>query len=276
MKREQLIASAFSYQEYVGGLGDALLRLYFAGELWYKQLENLPPHGHAVVSLMCHNPYLAELFKWHPKRSRIHVIDLGFSTPFHPWENREWRVSNGLPPEGPCPPYSPSKTLKFYPSPSDRKLLDELCGQKFVVLSATASNVQKSVPAQIRQAMATAALSMGFKVLVVGRRYYFKDGRANDIELVPGVIDAVDKLTVPGTIEAVKMSHGVLTAHSAVLHMAWSEKRPVFLLYDETTGNQVLPGGAVGYMAGMNRPDTDHMQFSGYSQDRVREWLRKR
>lgn len=261
--------------EFVGGLGDALMRMYFSGREWYGAIEKLPAGGRAEVVLMCHNPYLAEIFKWHPKRKQIDVKDFGFKTHFHPWENKEWRVAHGLSKESVCPPYAPADTLKFYPSPSDKEILDELHDQKFVMLSATASTPEKSIPAAMRQEMATAALSKGYKVLVVGRRYYFKDGRTNDIEIVPGVIDAVDSLTVPGTIEAVKLSRGVLTAHSAALHMAWSEKRPVFLLYDEATGKSVLPCGPVGYMSGMNRHDTDHMEISAYTRGRFLKWMEK-
>jgi ADP-heptose:LPS heptosyltransferase len=264
------------YMEFVGGLGDAIIRMYFSGRTWYGAIESLLENERARVVLMSHSPYLAEIFKWHPKRKQIDVNDLGFKTPFHPWENAKWRMEHGLAKEAVCPPHSPAETLKFYPSPSDQEILDELRGQKFVVLSATASSPQKTIPVQIRQEMATVAISMGFKVLVVGRRYYFKDGRVNDIEVVPGVIDAVDNLTVPGTIEAIKLSRGVLTAHSAALHMAWCEKRPVFLLYDTMTGKLVLPAGAVGYMHGAKQLGTDHMYISDYKRDRFAKWMAAR
>lgn len=264
------------YMEYIGGLGDAILRMYFTGKVWYEALESLPPGERATIALMSHSPGLAEIWKWHPKRDQIDILDLGFKTPFHPWENEAWRVAHGLPKESPFPPHSPVDTLKFYPSPNDLWLLDKLRKEKFIVLAATASTVEKSIPPAIRQDLATTALSMGFKVLVVGLRHYFKDGRVNDIAIVPGVYDSVDRLSVPGTIEAIKLSAGVMTAHSASMNMAWSEKKPVFLLYDNVTGHLYLPGGAVGYMQGMNRPDADHMYFSAYTTERLREWLRKR
>lgn len=264
------------YMEYIGGLGDAILRMYFTGRVWYEALDTLPPGDRAKVVLMSHSPGISEIWKWHPKRDQIDVLDLGFKTPFHPWENEEWRVAHGIPNQSPCPPWAPSETLKFYPAPSDYELLNQLRNEKFIVLAATASTPEKSIPAAIRQEMATTALEMGFKVLVVGMRHYFKDGRANDIEIVPGVYDSVNNLSVPGTIEAIKLSAGVMTAHSASMNMAWSEKKPVFLLYDDHTGGLYLPGGAVGYMQGMNRPDADHMYISQYAKERLREWLRKR
>jgi hypothetical protein len=276
VKRKKSTENIFSYQEYVGGLGDAILRMYFSGKVWYELLDVIPPGDRAKIVLMSHSPGLAEIWKWHPKRDQIDVIDLGFKTSFHPWENQEWRVAHGIPRETPCPPYAPSETLTFYPSPNDLELLYQLRREKFVVLAATASTQEKSIPAEIRQEMASTALEMGFKVLVVGLRHYFKDGRSNDIKIVPGVYDSVDKLSVPGTIEAIKLSAGVMTAHSASMNMAWSEKKPVFLLYDKVTGDLYLPGGPVGYMQGMNRPDADHMYFSQYTKNRLRDWLRKR
>lgn len=263
------------YMEFVGGLGDVILRMYFSGRLWYEALETMPEGERAKIVLMCHNPYLAEIFKWHPKKKQIDLFDFGFTTPFHPWENKEWRQARDLPDEAVCPPYSPSETMKFYPSPSDKELLKELRGERFIVLSATASTDDKSIPRQMGAELTKIALDKGFKVLVVGRRKYFHDGRVNDVEIVPGVIDAVDNLTVPGTIEAIKLSKGVITAHSAALHMAWSENIPVFLIYNEFIKKVVVPCGPVGYMQGMNRKDTDHMEFSEYQKERAYKWLEK-
>jgi hypothetical protein len=277
VKREQLIASAFSYQEYVGGLGDAILRMYFSGEVWYKLLERLPPKEHAVITLMCHNPYLAEVWQWHPKRKQIHVVDLGFTTPFHPWENKEWRVANGLPPEAPCPPHAPAATMEFYPSISDWKLLTPLMSNEpYIVLAATAGGAGKSFPDEVRRSVISAITKARFKCLVVGRSMYLKrEGRDRDAEPAFGVIDAVDKLSVPGMIEAVKGAAGVVSADTSVLHAAWQEHRPVFLLYNQWTAENLVPRGPGGYMQGIDRPDTDHMQFSEYTNERFSNWAGK-
>lgn len=265
------------YMEFVGGLGDAILRMYFSGREWYGALEDLKPGEIATVALMCHNPYLGEIFRWHPKRDQIDVKDLGFATPFHPWENAEWRLAHGLPRESPCPPYAPSETLKFFPGPEDREILERLRGERFLILSATASSEDKSVPQYIRHDAALWAIRKGLKVLVVGRSSYFHNRRRGDLEYIENdsVIDVVDKLSVPGTIEAVKISAGVVVAHSAVLHMAWHEHRPVFLLYNQAIKDNLLPHGPVGYMQGIGRPDTDHMEFSEYTTVRMNQWLAK-
>lgn len=275
MKREELIATAFSYQEYVGGLGDAILRMYFAGELWYKILENLPPKEHAVVTLMCHNPFLAEVWKWHPKQKQIHVLDLGFTTPFHPWENRDWRVANGLPPEAPCPPHAPASTMEFYPSAADWKILSPLLsGEPYIVVAATAGGTGKSFPDEIRKSVARVVRKARFQCVVVGRGMYLaREGRDRDVEPGFGIVDAVDRLSVPGMIEAVKGAAGVVSADTSVLHAAWQEHRPVFLLYNRWTLENLVSRGPGGYMQGIDRPDTDHMEFDAYSERRLRTWL---
>lgn len=272
------IRTAWVYMELVGGLGDAILRMYFSGGQWYKRLETMPPQARAVVALMCHNPYLAEVFQWHPRAAGIRVLDLGFTTSFHPWENADWRVAHGLPSAAPCPPHAPADTLAFYPSPEDRTVLDELSASpRYLVMAATTGKPDKNIPQWTKEWIAKKAVEMGYRVLVVGRSRYLKqDGREREIEAADGVIDATDRLSVPGMIEAVKLAHGVVSADTSVLHAAWHEHRPVFLLYNKHCLENYVSRGPVGYMQGINRPDTDHMLFSKFTPDRFVRWLEGR
>jgi hypothetical protein len=273
---QELIRRATIYFELVGGLGDSILRMYFSGKEWYEPLAKLGPNSTAVVSLMCHNPYLAEVFQWHPKADRIHVLDFGFTTPFHPWENEGWRVAHGLPKAAPCPPYAPSKSLRFYPSPEDEAVLSELKAKPFIILAATAGQPEKTIPLYTREKIASVALDEGFNVVVVGRSRYFLGERTSDVSFVDGIINVVDRLSVPGVAQAVKRAAGVVSADTSVLHMAWQEYRPVFLLYNHWTVENLLPHGPVGYMQGINRPDTDHMEFTQFETGRFARWLRAR
>lgn len=263
------------YMEFVGGLGDAILRLYFSGQSWYGALDGLGPDERATVALMCHNSNLREVFEWHPKKDQIEVKDFGFNKGIHPWENSDWRVANGLPKDAPCPPYTPSKTLRFYPSPEDTELLDWLRGERFLVVGATAGTPDRTVPEKIRYDAARLALREGYRLVVVGRSRYFDDGRTGDLDRLRSedIVDAVDWLSVPGMIEAVKLSSGVVAAHSATTLAAWCERRPVFLLYNDWTRRTLIPNGPVGYTVGIDRPDGDHMEFSEYTPDRFLRWL---
>jgi hypothetical protein len=268
-----LIAGAQLYAEYVGGLGDAILRMYLSGDGWYGPLERLTGRDHAVVVLMCHNPYLAEVFQWHPKQEQIHVVDLGFTTPFHPWENPGWRIAHGLPQQAPCPPHLPAKTLQFFPSPEDSKILAELRTKKYVIMCATAGTREKTIPAYPREIMASAAVEAGFEVAIVGRSKYFFGERREDVRPRQGIMNLVDRLSVPGVAEAVKTAAGIISADTSVLHMAWQEHRPVFLLYNRWCLENLVSRGPVGYMQGIERPDTDHMEFSAFNADRFRKWI---
>lgn len=273
---ERLIAGASVYGELLGGAGDALLRLYFTGKSWYNALFWMPPGEYAVFSLMCHNPYLFEIFAAHPCRYKIHLIDLGFTTPFHPWENKEWRVGNGLPPESPCPPHDPADSLQFFPLPEDTEVMESvLSGGRFIIMSATAGAQEKNIPPHIQYAAADAAIESGFSVVVVGRSRYKKDGAWN-FPKSKSVVDLTDKLSMPGTLELVKAASGVVTADTMILHASWKEGRPVFLLYNDWTKENLVSRGAVGYMHGINNPGTDHMTFSAYKQDLMRAWLKER
>lgn len=265
------------YMEFVGGLGDAILRIYFSGNAWYGPLETLAPDERATVALMCHNPNLREIFDWHPKRDQIEVLDLGFDTPFHPWENEDWRVAHGLPKQGPCPPYAPAETLRFHPGPDDLELLEWLKGERFLILCATAGTEERTIPAEARHSVVRAAIERGYRILLVGRSRYFRGIRRGDVDGIgsEAVVDAVDWLSVPGTIEAVKLARGAIVAHTSVLHMAWSEKRPVFLLYNKWMKETMIPSGPVGYMQGIDRPDTEHMEFSEYTLEKAERWLGK-
>lgn len=276
-KVRALISRASIYAEYVGGLGDAILRMYFSGKEWYGPLEKIGPNSYAVVSLMCHNLHLAEVFKWHPKKDRIHVFDFGFTTPFHPWENAEWRVAHGLPMETLCPPNAPSESLTFYPSPEDLLVLSELKSKPYIIMAATAGTPDKTIPELLREAAARRAVERGFQVVVVGRSIYLKrEGRARELEASDGILDATDRLSVPGMIEAVKVAAGVISSDTSVLHAAWQQHRPVFLLYNRWCLKNLVSRGPVGYMQGIDRPDTDHMEFSAFTLGRLDKWLERR
>lgn len=261
------------YAEFMGGLGDMVLRMYD----WdlYSQFEQLGPGETGAVVLMVHNPYAWELFAWHPKRDQLMVFDYGFKTAYHPWENTQWRISRGIPPHSPHPSGGPQAALKFYPSPEAQVILDQLyAGGPYVVFGATAGTPERSIPEPQREEIAEILLKAGHRIVVVGSSRYFKGERRWDLRPRPGIIDLTDKLTVPGMATAISHAAGVVTAHTCTLHLGWRMNRPVFLLYDRWHKETTLPLGPVGYMAGINQPTTDHMEFPEYRPERVTRWLR--
>ncbi|MGH8897005.1 MAG: hypothetical protein ACRDZ4_08300, partial [Egibacteraceae bacterium] len=171
---------AARYAEFMGGLGDALLRAFHTDS--YAQFEGLGPDQEGAVALMCHNPYTADLFRWHPYAERLFVYDLGFTTPFHPWGNREWRLAHGLPAASPCPGPASSAPLRFYPGPEDEQVLAELARLgDYVVFAGLAGTEDRDIPYPLREDLVDVATRGGRAVVVLGRSRYFRKDRLCDV-----------------------------------------------------------------------------------------------
>lgn len=248
------------YSEYMGGLGDVMLRLI--GSAWYSRLDELPDGEEAAVVLMCHNPAASQIWKWHPKRERIRIFDFGFNTPFHPWENLDWRKAHDLPEKSPCPPPYDGKPINFYPSPEDNDLLASLRAVgRYAVFAPVAGSPERTFPPDIQCSIIEGLLDRGIRPVYVGLKRY---GRP-----VPhgSSVDLMDRLSVPGTIKAIQGATAVITAHSSVLHMSWHVKSPVFLLYPKWVRDVYEKHGAVGYFFGANYTTTEHMEFPSYNRE---------
>jgi hypothetical protein len=255
------------YCEFPGGLGDVVNYMYTSSR--YNRLETLEPDERATVVLLCHNPFAKELFEWHPKRSRMTVRDFGF---WWPSEDHIQRPHHGLPPAP--QPYVASLQEKciFHVSPADLQVLAALkTGKPYLAIGAAAGGVDRNIPAEICERSADLAIDRGWSVAVVGRTY---GQNRSEIRLRPrpGIIDLVDRLSIPGTAMAIEGASGVLCCHSAVCLLSWYMKRPVFVLYPEHV--QAREFGAINhYSFGKDYPTTRHMEFSQYSRERFDEFL---
>lgn len=255
------------YTELMGGLGDALLRVY-SHRHCYDSLSSLSPNQKAAVVLMCHNPALAELFKWHPMfiSGQLYVFDLGFNTPFHPWENREWRLEHGLPAESPCPAGDRVDKPEIFPSLLDAAILNAMV-KPYILLHRSAGSQERDLPHHICQKSIEMAISRGLTVYSIGHSKYLRGSEPG------GAVSLLDKLTVPGMIMAVRGAAGVITSHTSVTHVAWGEHRPVFLMYPEWVRDAYVSRGAIGHMVGIARPENDHTLISEFSESRLEKWL---
>jgi len=211
------------YLEFGGGLGDVIQQIFQDGR--YAIFDELGPNDSAAVSLICHNPHAHELFSYHPHIDRIEIRSFGYWTPE---EDCVMRPKHGLP----RPPwYRPRKWApKFYPAETD---LPNLCGipfQKVVVFSISAGLSERSVPAKIVGRLSSLATSLGFLPVFVGREYERQGRKETRIDL-PGTLDLVNMLTVPGVAELVKKSCGVVCCHSSINILAWHLRVPQLLLY---------------------------------------------
>jgi len=268
------------YAEFTGGLGD-MLHTFYTGDK-YAVLESLRPDEAVGVVLTVHNPHAIELFQWHPRVDQLRILNLGFHPP-----DAAFRERQGIPRTQPPGGGGPSWPLAFYPAPGDLQLLRELGRSRTVAFVGSAGMPERNVPMPVLEAAARICLEEGLVPVFLGRRYDHRFAEwavPSGLHLeqaapeIPGVVDAIDALTVPGTLMALEKARVVFTAHSSMCMAAWFMRRPVFLLYPKAVADVFFPGGhrvALGYMEGIDRPETWDGMFDAYDSEVWRGFLRR-
>ncbi|MCI0528777.1 MAG: hypothetical protein L0Y56_15165 [Nitrospira sp.] len=249
--------------EFGAGLGDVITLIYNSER--YNILEKLAPDERAMVILMSHNPHAKELFLWHPKAKQIEIRDVGF---WWPSEDKKKRAEHHLPPAQPLHLIR-QESVKFYPSPEDYAILETLKSFPYVVMNAAAGGIDRNIPEDICEDISqgitgSGQRDFGLRMVVVGRTY--NAGKRKERKFIPrgGLIDMVDRLTVPGTIELIARSRGVVCCHSAICLIAWYLKKPVFLLYPNDVKEREFNRPAHQYTIGKDFPTTIHLEFDDY------------
>lgn len=231
------------YLELHGGLGDTFNWCYLRPH--YSELDSLPAKERIFIVVATHNPFTWELFGWHRNAHQLTIAKWGYTRRMpHP----EYRREHGFPEhrkEWPWDAYPRSGPVNFYAPPDEYPIIrEEKTKGRYVLFSLTASDNGRSIPASIANAAARVCLGKGYRVLLTGRTYAFaladpqesRHGRRPEIrvELQDGVVDLVDRLTVPGVSSLVAGASAVLTCHSALNILAWRLRRRTYLLYDNS------------------------------------------
>jgi hypothetical protein len=258
-----------------GGLGDVFMYLYSTNV--YELLETLDLDRRATLFLNSHNPFVRELFEWHPRREFLRIHD---ETPWIASSDPQERRRRGHPtsdqifhPSG-FPSCKP-KSLRFYPSPGDLEILERfLPVRPFLLASISASSFERNLPEEIYRTAFEICRKRGVPVVLVGRSYGADRPHREIVLDLPGVTCLVDRLTVPGVARLVQLCSGMLTSHSAMNIVGWYEGAPQFLCYPESTriAHFVKPNP---WAFGRDFPGTDHMLFSAYTPERFGRWLGK-
>lgn len=260
--------------EYGGGLGDIFTQLYHRGS--YNLLQQLQPGDTADVYLVTHNPYARELFTLHPKANQLTVHDLGY---WPPADDAAMRRIHQMPPagmNGRLPSMPPAIT--FYPTSHDAVALDTVVGTRYVVVAPSAGTADRFIPCELLAAHILPGLvARGLTPVLVGRTY---DRAVHDPAIArqefthpdyPGVLNFVDRLSVPGTAALLQQATGVVTAHSALCLLGWLEHTPMLLLYPDSVLAHHAPNGRYdAWMAGAVEPHVRHTTFAAATA----EWLR--
>lgn len=258
--------------EFGGGLGDVITLIHWSDR--YNRLSELQEGERALIVLMSHNPHAKEIFLWHPKASRFDIRDLGF---WWPWEDVQKRSVYGL---GPAQPLVLKKQEKveFYPSPEDRAFLETLDSFPYIVISAGAGGNDRNLPRPVYEDIAQAICEKGhreygFRAVIIGRTY--NSQARQEPQFIPrgSLINAVDRLSVPGMIELLARSSGVVCCFSAVCLAAWYLAKPVFLAYPTDVRDREFFKPAHQYTFGKDFPTTMHLTFHSYARKEINTFI---
>lgn len=272
------------YFEFSGGVGDVINGIVAMNTT--ARLDAISPGDRAVIVLFCHNPDAPELFLSHPRADQFLILSLGFHNVF----DRAYREKHGLPPEpvftggvDPLPLFVPNV------SKNDLKII-ETFPKRFVAFSATASSGKdegRSIPARIFTSAAKVCLSKGLAPLFLGKRYgntILGDHKLSsahteaDPPSLPGVVSAIDLLTMAGSIECARRSVANVVCNSSIMHASWRMRKPTMYLCTDGEWADYKSCERLefhGYGYGLVYPENSYCSQSGYTDDLFSEFLDK-
>ena len=253
------------YLEFGGGLGDIFNQIFNYSS--YRGLEDLRPSDTATIAIICHNPFAYELFEWHPNRPQIEVRQFPYMNLNEDVLNRQKLGLAG------ALLTSCRDDTNFFPSNNDMAILHSLSFERTLVISASAGLPERSIPNSIVDRIIDTAIDSGFKIFVIGRTFS-RHGRR---EYVPtereNVSILIDKLSVPGTIELLRRSCGLITCHSAINILGWHVHIPQFLLLPKSVWMQHFFRGRNEWNFGILQNQTFCCLFDSYSDELYRHFL---
>jgi hypothetical protein len=229
--------------EFRSGLGD-ILNVMFSCDT-YARLEDLS--SEAKVHVLSQNPYVRELFLWHPKAAKLSIHTHGLCVHPNVSDHESWpvfdqtRIDRWL---ASCPAsedhragfYRGARALNFYPSPRDISILERLRGVRFAVVCTSAGSLSRNIPVGVCLSIVAVASRLRLPLVACGRNYVLASQPSNlarkeqKLLMSGAVLDLIDQLTLPGTLELVRMASAVICCHSSMCLMAWHTRKPVFLL----------------------------------------------
>jgi hypothetical protein len=258
-----------------GGLGD--LFIYFHNSTAYEEIEAMGPDDRARVTIISHNPFADEIFRWHPKLAQIEIVK---SRAFiMEYDKIDLRRSVGIQDHAPVGrPRRDLKPITFYPSPDDSALLAaELPKAPFLAVAPTASGMEienRNLPQEAVSRMVALARVSGIPVVFIGRTYQGPHAPKAVPSRPAGVVDFTDRLSIPGTAEVVKRCLAAVCAHSAILQLVWFERKPNFTMYPPKYKWHDFDNPSP-FAVGKDYPETVRMLFSEFTPAKFSVFLAK-
>lgn len=258
------------YVEIGGGLGDIINQCYLTGN--YVALDGI--ERRTAILLACPHKFAKEIFTQHPKHDLFDIIEgryVGY--PVFPDgvdldETRQRLAKSHT--RLPTPPAPREKDVVFYPSASDQQRLGAL-PTRFIAFQPFSGTSDRDLPADIVTAIDDYAAQAGVPLVVIGRNYN-RPGKVTREEFASphAVVNLIDRLSAPGSIELVKRASLFIGGHSAMTYAAWHNRVPNYILFPEAHGNKYFrPGQLHEWSFGREYPETRIDFYSDFALDKI-------
>lgn len=212
--------------DFAGGLGDIFMDMYLHDV--YNRLATV--EDGAIVTVRSENPFAVELFDHHPNRGRLFVSNM------HTTWHEDWWARAGLPrPEGRG--HRGDQPVHWYPAPADVELVAAL-PRPYIVFAAYTGRPAKSPPPDVVACAVRLAENSGYHAVQVGRNYRHPHGDVRTETVVPGTVNLIDRLTVPGLKPLLDGAAAVYASYSSVMLLSWLLRRPTYTVAPATVRHE--------------------------------------
>lgn len=286
---------------FAGGVGDLLARTFLRDTYFYlSSVKKI-----VDVLLFSPNPYVCELFKYHPNRAnlRLHMFDMypdfkkemffsakGVTAEKDQCKQRflkkifgpgyHIRVAQTLP---------PSTSLSFYPSLKERLFFPFLKRNKYAVIQPFASADSKDLPKEILEEIVRFSISREIQLFFIVRKNIRTalgqnafDPQSYLKKQLCGVSEGRLKmefvqLSIPGVVELVRDAAFFAGGDSAFIKAAWYYRRPSLLFLPrfmlQREGNAKQFNNRSGIYFGLNFETSRYSFFEEFNPQDMRCFL---
>jgi len=251
-----------------GGLGDIFLGYY--GTPAYDQIESRTRPIELFV--WCKNPFARELWTWRAPDDllKIHACDSESIAAGEKQFGVKWKPHiRGM-------PRQPDTEIRFDISPGDAAFLNHVraaaAGRPIVVLSASAGDIHRNLPLGLVKRITAHLLDAGCCVCAVGRNYTL--GNRREQPAPAGAIDCIDRLSVPGACELMRLAGGAVLGHSSLNIIGWFLRKPQLLLYPDDVGARHFGKQRTRWSFGRDYPGTTSATFDACAPGHVARFVK--
>lgn len=264
--------------DFRSGLGDVINRIFRSDN--YVLLDQLERPIRIV--LLTHNPYVKELFLWHPSRSKFVILEPNVDWSDVPkggararWIKAYAELGLDFNDRHEKRLRSSPEEIRFYPEPTESQFITNTVTGEYYIMQPFAGGKHRFLPPNIVDTLLQTLVQFDRKIFIIGRSYdrYGPNGKIHGRETTEKffehslIVDLISQnLSVPATIELVKRCRCFIGTHSSMNLAAWYFRKNNVILYPKETRKHFVGAQAGGgYSFGMNYPNTYHATFENFS-----------